>query len=517
MSYASYTPADFATSPLMFYYEITQACDLVCKHCRASAQACSHPLELTTDQSKRLIDEIVTFPRRPTLVLTGGDPLKRGDLFELVRYAVAAGLQVALTPSATPLATREALRAAKDAGVRRLGISLDGADARTHDAFRGWQGSFDRTLNMLADARDLGLPVQINTTITCGNLKQIDSMAHFLNTQGIEMWSVFFLVPVGRGTAEKRISPQEYEQAFERLWVHSRRQPYGIKTTEAPHYRRYVLQRAGCVPSSDRLEMPVMPGRAPRAPLGVRDGNGIMFVGHTGEIYPAGFLPLKCGRFPHDSVVRVYQHHPTFRALRDPDGFGGDCGICEYRHVCGGSRSRAFAVTGDPLAAEPDCSYRPGQARRDFEKTGFPARRPLRVLLVEDSLLSQKLAQGLLERQGHIVTLVETGEDAVAAVQARQFDIVLMDVEMPGMNGLEATRRIRSLDKPTSNVTIIGLTTVDRQQCLRAGMDDHLPKSLLGEQLIAVVERHTRSTTNGETGGNERCEPTNSAWPWARC
>jgi radical SAM protein len=320
---------------------------------------------LTTEQSLALIDQIATFPRRPTIVMTGGDPLKRADLFQLIRHAVASGLQVALTPSATPLATKEKLQEAKDAGVRRLGISLDAADAATHDAFRGWEGSFDRTLEMLINARQLGLSVQVNTTITRRNVDQIDAMATFLSTHGIAMWSVFFLVPVGRGISEERISAEEYEEVFERLWLQADRQLYGIKTTEAPHYRRFVLQRNGDplahIRHSEASGHQVPRDVGHRAPLGVRDGNGIMFVGHTGEIFPAGFLPLECGRFPTDSVVDVYQNHPTFRALRDPDQFQGDCGVCEYRYVCGGSRSRAYAVTGNVLDAEPDCCYEPGQ------------------------------------------------------------------------------------------------------------------------------------------------------------
>ena len=356
----NYTRADFDSSPLMFYYEVTQACDLVCLHCRASAQKLPHPQELSTGQSRQLLEQVAGFPKKPHLVLTGGDPLKRADLFDLVRHAAGLGIEVALTPSATPLATFEAFRAAKEAGVLRLGISLDGADAETHDAFRGWSGSFQRTLEMLAHARRLQLPVQINTSITRRNFHQIDAMADLLSGQGIAMWSVFFLVPVGRGVEEQRIAPQEYELAFERLWVQSRRQPFGVKTTEAPHYRRFVLQRHG-----DPLAGPTGAGASQgvghRAPLGVGDGKGIMFVSHTGEIFPAGFLPLRCGRFPADSVVDVYQNHPTFRALRDADQLKGRCGVCEYRYVCGGSRSRAYAVTGDPLESEPDCVYVPGQ------------------------------------------------------------------------------------------------------------------------------------------------------------
>lgn len=361
MSHSDYSQADFDQNPLMFYYEVTQACDLVCKHCRASAQENAHPEELSTEQAKALIDQVASFPRRPMLVMTGGDPLKRADLFELIRHAVGRGLQVALTPSATPLATREAFQEARAAGVRRLGISLDGADARTHDAFRGWEGSFERTLRMLADARALGLAVQVNTSITRRNFHQIDAIAELLAGQGIAMWAAFFLVPVGRGVEEERIRPEEYEIAFERLWHHARHQPYAVKTTEAPHYRRYVLQHGGDPLAGPEDAHDAARRRGHRAPLGVGDGRGIMFVSQIGEIFPAGFLPLCCGRFPGNSVVDVYQNHPTFRALRDPDGFKGVCGVCEYRHVCGGSRARAYAVTGDPLGPEPDCVYVPGQ------------------------------------------------------------------------------------------------------------------------------------------------------------
>jgi len=359
MNHSTYTKADFGRNPLMFYYETTLACDLVCKHCRASAQEGRHPDELTHEQSKALIDQVASFPRKPMMVFTGGDPLKRPDLFDLIRYAIGQGVQVALTPSATPLATREAFEKAREAGVRRLGVSLDGATAEVHDAFRGFEGSFERTLEMLANARDLEMAVQINTTVTRRNVHQLDEIAELLTSQGIAMWAAFFLIPVGRGVEEERIKPQEYEEVFAKLWHHARHQPYSVKTTEAPHYRRFVLQQGGDPLAGPQGVDDSAERRGHRAPLGVGDGKGIMFVSHTGEIFPAGFLPLLCGKYPEDSIIDTYQNHETFLALRDPDKFKGRCGICEYRHICGGSRARAYAVTGDPLETEPDCVYIP--------------------------------------------------------------------------------------------------------------------------------------------------------------
>ena len=361
----------------MFYYEVTQACDLVCKHCRASAQETAAADELTTDQALMLIDEVAKFERKPTMVFTGGDPLKRGDLFQLIEHAVSHEIQTALTPSATPLATFEAFERAKQAGVQALGISLDGPNAAVHDSFRGFEGSFEKTLEMLANARRLNFPVQINTSITRRNFDLVDEIAELLLDQGIMMWSVFFLVPVGRGLEEERIKAEEYEIAFAKLWQHAQTKPFAVKTTEAPHYRRFVLQQggnplagperniSGMVDKKDEnaahRPSPAHQSRTHRAPLGVTDGRGIMFVSQNGEIYPAGFLPVMCGKFPDNSPVDVYRSHPVFRALQNPDNYHGICGGCEYRHVCGGSRARAYAVSGDYLGPEPDCCYQIGQ------------------------------------------------------------------------------------------------------------------------------------------------------------
>lgn len=350
---------DFGLGPLLVFYEITQACDLVCQHCRACAQVGPHPAELTPGESQRLIDQLLEFPTPPMLVLTGGDPLKRADLFSLVERAARAGLDVSVTPSATPLVTPAAIRRLRDAGMKRMAISIDGADAATHDATRGAPGSFARSLEILDAARAAGVPAQVNTTLTPANYDQIEELSDLLAEHEIVLWSVFFLVPVGRARHSPRLTAAQNELAFARLWREAQRQPFPIKTTEAPHYRRYVIQH--------QLSQTPRPARRAGplgyAPAGVNDGNGVMFVSHAGLIHPSGFLPVVCGIFPFQHIVSVYQESPIFQALRDADRLQGKCGECEFRRLCGGSRARAYAVTGDWLAQEPDCSYLPAGCR----------------------------------------------------------------------------------------------------------------------------------------------------------
>ncbi|HEY8665107.1 MAG TPA: TIGR04053 family radical SAM/SPASM domain-containing protein [Tepidisphaeraceae bacterium] len=351
-----YTRSDFGTSPMLVFFETTRACDLKCRHCRAEAQKKHHPQELTTQQAEALIDELTTFPKPPMLVFTGGDPLKRRDIFHLVAYAHQKGIHTAMTPSATPLVTADAIRRLKESGLQRFAVSLDGADAATHDDFRRVNGSFQRTMEIIRDARAAGLPVQINTTVGRHNVGQIDAIAELLAGMDIVLWSVFFLVPMGRATIEQRIAPKEYERVFEKLWLHTKKQPYAIKTTEAPQYRRFLLEmkrREKLTSKPDALPKAVSPM------VGTNDGRGVMFVSHIGEIFPSGFLPLWAGRFPFDSLVSTYQKSAVFVALRDSKALGGKCGGCEYNNLCGGSRARAFALTDDPLAAEPDCTYVP--------------------------------------------------------------------------------------------------------------------------------------------------------------
>lgn len=348
---------DYDKSPFIVFYEVTQACGLVCKHCRACAQTHAHPGELNTDEARQLIDQLSEFPTPPMLVLTGGDPLCRDDIFDLIEYATESGLEVSITPSATPLVTEHAIRQFADAGVHRMAISIDGSTAESHDAVRGVQGSFDRSLSILRRARELGICTQINTTLTPDNVDQLDAMAELFAGLDITLWSVFFLVPVGRAETAGRLNAAESELAFAKLWMHSQTQPYMLKTTEAPHYRRFAIQnqhsKSLAKASCSGLEKPRF------VPMGVNDGKGIMFVSHTGTIHPSGFMPIMCGVFPQQNIVQVYQDSPVFRGLRDADRLEGKCGSCEFRNVCGGSRARAYAMTGNPYAEEPDCAYLP--------------------------------------------------------------------------------------------------------------------------------------------------------------
>lgn len=349
---------DYRHSPAAVFYEVTRACDLTCRHCRVRSQTFPDLRQLPTARSKKLIDQFACFPRPPLLVITGGDPLKRPDLCELIEYGTKAGLEVAVTLRPTSRVTEEAVSELCQAGASRFEVGLDGARAETHDRLRGVPGSHGRTLEILGQFRQRDLPTQVSTTLHRSNLDQIEAVADLIAQYRVVSWSVSFLVPIGQAAGMDRLSPTQYEDAFQRLWHQSSRQPYTIRTTEAPHYGRFVLEsRARRVRSPENLGIHGEP--EPEASPPVNDGNGVLFVGHTGLIYPGIFFPVPCGLFPDDNVVSVYQNSPVFLALRDVDRLRGKCGVCPYRRICGGSRARAFAVTGDPYAEEPDCVYRP--------------------------------------------------------------------------------------------------------------------------------------------------------------
>lgn len=360
-------PTDFRRRPFIVIWEVTQACDLICLHCRACAQPQRHPLELSTAEGRRLIDEIARM-EVPVFVLTGGDPLKRSDIFNLVEYAVRRGVRTSLSPSVTPLFTFQTIAELKQRGLSRLAVSVDGSSAEIHDSFRGVAGSFARTLLAIQWAQRIKLPIQINTTVSRHNLADFDKLAQLVETLGIVLWSVFLLVPTGRARATALPLPEECEEIFRKLWRLSWRVPFDIKTTEAPHYRRFLLQQA----AAERQRCPLIAPRAlpslaadgiGRAPRGLNDGKGFVFVSHLGQVFPSGFLPMSAGNVRRESLARLYRDSPLFKALRDTRRLKGKCRACEFREVCGGSRARAFALTNDVFAEEPLCSYQPGQGR----------------------------------------------------------------------------------------------------------------------------------------------------------
>lgn len=369
---------DANLQPFIVIWEVTRACELVCAHCRADAVRDRHPLELTTAEGMALLDDLATFgPPHPLVVLTGGDPFERSDLVDLVRHGTAKGLSVAVAPSVTPRLTRDALAALKEAGTKAVSLSLDGATAASHDGLRGVDGVFAATLEAAAMVRESGLRLQLNTTVTRATVLDLPGVLRLSLELGAALWSVFFLVPTGRGERLAALDADETEDVLH--WLHDVSRFVAIKTTEAPHYRRVVLQRtaAGEDPAATsrlgtlyrRLQAATSAARpAPRRerparpPLDVNAGRGFAFVDHVGAVYPSGFLPVPAGSVRTDPITTIYRESPLFRLLRQPERFGGRCGRCEFREVCGGSRSRAYALTGDPLAEEPACIYRPAVA-----------------------------------------------------------------------------------------------------------------------------------------------------------
>jgi radical SAM protein len=338
------------------YWETTQACGLACRHCRAEAVSTPHPNELSHEEGKSLLRQIASFDKPlPHLVFTGGDPLRRGDLFELIDEAHRLGLTVAITPSATGDLTIEALADLKAHGIENLGLSLDGSNAERHEAVRGVAGCFDWTIRAAKFAAELGMPIQINTLVSQETLDDLPAIYELLKSFKVMRWSLFFLIEVGRGKVLQPISTEQGEELMNWVYDLSKVAPFAVATTEAPSYRRVALNRMrqeGMV-SSEIERTSVYRG------FGIRDGHGIMFISNQGGIYPAGFLPLAAGNVRTDNLVETYRDAPLFRSLHNPASFKGKCGRCEYKTLCGGSRARAFAATGDPLASDPFCPYEP--------------------------------------------------------------------------------------------------------------------------------------------------------------
>jgi AdoMet-dependent heme synthase len=345
---------DFARNPMLVYWEMTQACMLACRHCRAEAMPSPHPLELTPIESMGLLWQIATFGAPlPHLILTGGDPLSRKDLFPVIDEARALGLEVSITPSATPALTTEALDRLRSHGIQSLGLSLDGSSAARHDDVRAVPGCFERTIDMAVEAGRLGLPIQINTLVAQETADDLPAIYELLKTFPVMRWSLFFLISVGRGRALQEVSPERAEEIMKWVLDLVPQAPFAVKTTEAPSYRRLALNRMyGSGKTAAEIK-----GSSVYRGFQIRDGHGIVFVSSQGDIYPSGFLPLSAGNVRTDSLVDVYRQAPLFRALHSPQHFRGKCGECEFNCICGGSRARAFAHTGDALGSDPLCLY----------------------------------------------------------------------------------------------------------------------------------------------------------------
>ncbi len=371
--------SDFSLAPFLVIWETTQACDLACMHCRASAQPLRHPEELSTQEGLKLLADAAEMGT-PLFMRSGGDPAKRPDLLDLVREGKRLGLRMGTVPAATPSLSAEFVRDLKQSGLDQMALSLDYPQADLHDGFRCVKGAFDKTLQAAEWAHQNGLPLQINTTLWAGSAPYLSQMAELVDRLQAVFWEVFFLVPVGRGEALDGIEARRCEELFAILYEVQKKSHFILKVTEAPHYRRYVAQHEpeggpsqhpqGAHPPRGMVSMPQMLRRSEGpghtigfAPHGVNAGKGFVFVSHVGEVFPSGFLPRSAGNVREQSVVEIYRNSPLMRELRDPEALHGRCQRCEYRSICGGSRSRAYALTGDYLATDPWCSYQPQRDR----------------------------------------------------------------------------------------------------------------------------------------------------------
>ncbi len=367
----SFSKLDFSCTPFLVIWELTQACDLVCRHCRASAmpERCSE--ELTKAEGCRLLEEIEAMGT-PVVVFSGGDPLKRPDLPELIRYGTDLGLRMATIPAATARITPEVLATLKVAGLAQIAFSLDGSSEALHDGFRQVPGTYRTTLQAIQWSHQAGFPVQINTTYSRYNLSDVDAMIELVPWLNIVFWEVFVLVPVGRGKELEGLTAEECEGLLTKLYHCATRSRFLLKVTEAPHYRRVVMQNRAASPhivdadAGSAIPAQLAGGMGPihafgRKAKGINAAKGFCFVSHTGEVYPSGFLPIPVGNVRTLPLAALYRDSDLFRKLRDPEGLKGRCGRCEFREICGGSRSRAYALTGDPLAEDPACLYEPHQ------------------------------------------------------------------------------------------------------------------------------------------------------------
>jgi radical SAM protein len=349
----------FDRAPRRVYWEITRACALACRHCRAEASPHADPRELTSHEGLLLLDRLAAFgDPKPHVILTGGDPLERTDLFDLIAHARAIGLAISISPSATPRLTPEVIHRFATAGVSALSLSIDGSTAERHDELRQVPGCFERTLVAARAACNEPLVIQINTLVSANTVDDLPAIHALATSLHVARWSLFFLVSIGRAEVLRPIDAARAERLLE--WAAGLARGEGhpvVTTTEAPHFRRILLSRR-----ADPSRASVV---ADRSGFGIRDGNGVLFISHTGDVSPSGFLPMNAGNVRTHDPVYLYRHAPLFVSLRDANHFHGRCGVCSFRAICGGSRARAWCASGDPLGEDPLCAYDPSRSRPD--------------------------------------------------------------------------------------------------------------------------------------------------------
>ncbi|SHE26801.1 TIGR04053 family radical SAM/SPASM domain-containing protein [Actinomyces glycerinitolerans] len=372
---------DPAQRPMLVTWESTRACQLACRHCRAVSRPLRDPRELTTAEAKALMDEAASFGKPAVIfIITGGDCFERPDLAELVAYGSDMGLHMAVSPSGTDKLNKQSLARIQDAGAGVISLSLDGATAATHDAFRGVERTFDRTVAGWQAARELGMKVQINSVVARHNVHELPDIAALVREYGAMTWSGFLLVPTGRGVDLGSLDAAEIEDVLNIFYDMGEAVP--AKTTEGHHFRRVSLQRYALaqrgIEGEDMItamhlgplyrslrerivELGLDHGeRRRRPPITVSSGNGFMFISHVGDVTPSGFLEKSAGNVREASLTEIYRNSEVFTGVRDAFRLKGKCGECEYNRVCGGSRARAFNSTGDLHAEEPLCAYQPG-------------------------------------------------------------------------------------------------------------------------------------------------------------
>ncbi len=377
----------YEKKPVLVFWETTKACQLKCKHCRAEAILQALPGELTTEEGKKLIDSLTEFGRPyPILILTGGDPLMRNDIFELIDYAVGKRIRVGLAPAVTPLLTDEAIEKIVEHGVRAVSISLDSPFPEVHDTVRGIQGTWERTIRAIKEFLKRDVAVQVNTVVMRETVEGLPEMVKLLKDLGVEIWEVFYLVPTGRSNFESDLKTEEWEDVTHFLYEASKH--LLVRTTEGPMFRRVAIMRKALEEKGIDPDEVLKPGElysrlkkrltellgdggeARAQTMGTRDGKGIVFISYNGNVYPSGFLPFSVGNVREKNLLEIYQKSELMKKLRSAD-FNGRCGVCEFREVCGGSRARAYAYHIDPLAEDPACSYEPGSYLKMKGKLGL--------------------------------------------------------------------------------------------------------------------------------------------------